>query len=350
MEQMAFIQPPLIMVKKLPPITAPTAEEKRKEEVIQHLHKVIDGAEKPSMKDYIIPDIKTEMVGPKEAIEFYKLSKGNRPIRLAHVMWLAKQILDGKWLVGPPFMLDTRNVFIVGHHRAEAISRAGKYVPVVIMRGVDPRIREYSNQHKAETLGNELKVAGFANCNAEAAALRLAVVLTSEKRIPIQTVGDFKDWRKVFVGLDDIVSCFAGKDPWRKSSIVGAVVYAYNTDPNIVMRCAHQITSGASLAEGHPILVFRNWYTKHIEKFISGGGDERIKTFTWRILHTLRSVIEGTKCRDLKKEVSSEVLNKDLEFFRAANLTRKAESLLSYWRAPRVSSDDFMRYALGEID
>jgi len=330
-----------------------SVKEKRKQMAIELFAKAVEEAEKPAQSDFIVPKVDFAMIGPKEAKELLQKSQGNRKIRELHVRWLEKVMRDGKWVFGPPIIIDLNGVLIGGHHRLHAVIRSGLYVPMTVMKGADPQLNEWTNQHKEAKLGDEIHRYGMNNANARGAIVRLAAELTAKRRIPVNSFSDYAEWARVFKGVDWVVENLVGKDPWRKSSITGAFAYAYNTDPDAVKLFCTKMVTGEGLSKTDPVLAFRNWFLwytatdkdkKDVRKHaIAGGGDERKRVYTFKVLHCIRAAIEKKKPRTLKS-LRMEVSLDDLEYFRQANETRAAKKMVNYWSEPRMSSEEFLSY------
>lgn len=78
-----------------------------------------------------------ENIDPYIASEYLKMSGGNRSLRSSHINYLAQQMRDGSWRLGPAAIaFSARGRLIDGHHRLEAIIRAQHTIITVVMRGL----------------------------------------------------------------------------------------------------------------------------------------------------------------------------------------------------------------------
>ena len=78
-----------------------------------------------------------ESIGPDRARELLALSTGNRNLRSGHIKFLAQQMLDHCWRIGPASIaISTSDRLLDGHHRLHAIIQSKQTIDMIIMRGL----------------------------------------------------------------------------------------------------------------------------------------------------------------------------------------------------------------------
>lgn len=85
------------------------------------------------------PRLSQELIGPAEAAQMLGTAKGNRGLNKRTVERYARDILAGHWPVnGQTIVFSWDGVLRDGQHRLQAVIQAGKKVPFLVVRGVDP--------------------------------------------------------------------------------------------------------------------------------------------------------------------------------------------------------------------
>lgn len=81
--------------------------------------------------------IGVETISPKLAAEWLKANRLNRPVRQAHVNFLAREIEEGKWqLNGQAIIICENEDVLDGQHRLKAIIEAGVSIKTLVIYGV----------------------------------------------------------------------------------------------------------------------------------------------------------------------------------------------------------------------
>ncbi|KPC78711.1 hypothetical protein ADK82_28500 [Streptomyces sp. NRRL S-4] len=112
-------------------------------------------------------------VPPELAAEWLTHNTGNRPLSKGTVQQLAAQIERGEWqLTHQGIAFDEDDVLIDGQHRLAAIVKAGVAVPLTVTHGVPRTAFTVMDTGRKRTGRDTLALAGEANANYLAAALR----------------------------------------------------------------------------------------------------------------------------------------------------------------------------------
>jgi hypothetical protein len=296
---------------------------------------------KPKLSDFVLPKHGFMIVGPKEARKLLKKARKNRPIRMGHVKYLAQRMRNGEWFICDPLAFDDEGYLIGGSHRLKAVILFGGYVVFPTMHGVADGFRDASNTQSGTKLGSELRKNGFTNYNQKSSAVNLAVeLLAGKKVVPIKEAPEYAEWAKVFKGISPVVDrVVKSKGGWRKAAIIGALVYAYNTNPEAVMSFTEKLVTGAGLKATEPVYVLREWYLAYVQSKVhgkAGGGDERVVVYTHRVLIALHAQLERKKVTSLET-ITKTAGVEAVEYFKEANQTRKAKQLIAPWIQQRLT-------------
>jgi hypothetical protein len=117
-----------------------------------------------------------EELNAVKARQWLEHNKGNRPIRQSVVDSLANEMLEGRWICdGDPIRFDINGNQLNGQHRCHAVVLADKVrlgisVPVLVVRGLDPRAMMSMDTNLKRTSGDVLFWAGEKNTKNLAAA------------------------------------------------------------------------------------------------------------------------------------------------------------------------------------
>jgi hypothetical protein len=85
----------------------------------------------------IVAEVMT--ITPRDATEWLKCNKINRPIRKNHVAFLAEEITNGNWQVnGQAIVIADDEQVLDGQHRLFAIIEAGKSIQTLVVYGITP--------------------------------------------------------------------------------------------------------------------------------------------------------------------------------------------------------------------
>lgn len=149
-----------------------------------------------------LPQHKFETITPELAEAYLGKNTDNRNVRKGNVSKLARDIKNGNYLItGDSIRFDWNGVLVDGQHRLLAIIASGQPVVTLVVRNLNPRVRDVidagAKRSAADALGfNEVS----ANATTIAAAIRLiigfqrGVVVTTASRVPDLTNSEIVDW------------------------------------------------------------------------------------------------------------------------------------------------------------
>jgi hypothetical protein len=87
------------------------------------------------------PNVLAEVltVTPADAASWLKCNKNNRPVRKRHVMFLAREIMEGNWQVnGQAIVIADDDQVLDGQHRLMAVIEAGMPIETMVVYGIQP--------------------------------------------------------------------------------------------------------------------------------------------------------------------------------------------------------------------
>lgn len=114
------------------------------------------------------------MLGPGLAKELLDRNHGNRGIRIAKVSQMTRDIEAGNWTNnGETIIISNDGHLNDGQHRAEAVWRAGKEIPVIMVFGVSRESQKTVDQGAARTASDVLGMEGVPNATSVSSAARL---------------------------------------------------------------------------------------------------------------------------------------------------------------------------------
>lgn len=136
----------------------------------------------PSIADPAIladhPDLQIDitMVGPELAKEWLAVNIQNRKPSPAKQRQYAEDMQDGVWmLTGQAVQFDWNGTLIDGQNRLQTIVSTGVAVPLLVVRGLDPRAREVIDTGKARTASDSATMAGIPNAPVVSAMAKLVL-------------------------------------------------------------------------------------------------------------------------------------------------------------------------------
>lgn len=109
---------------------------------------------------------------PALAREWMNQNTRNRALREGVVGRLAEAMSRGEWMEnGETIKFDWHDVMIDGQHRTAAVIESGVTIPVLVVRGLDPRSQETVDRGTRRSLGDMLTLRGETYAHVLAAAL-----------------------------------------------------------------------------------------------------------------------------------------------------------------------------------
>lgn len=125
------------------------------------------------------------VVTPEMAEIFLLANERNRNFIHSNTDKLASAMRAGEWeFNGAPIVFDSNGNLVDGQHRLRAVARTQVSVPMLIVRGVKPvKAQDVIDVGAKRSLNSALRIRGYANANALAAAANYAIPLI-EKGLP----------------------------------------------------------------------------------------------------------------------------------------------------------------------
>jgi len=135
------------------------------------MSEALNGTHGPTSQDK--PTAQLVSVSPAMARDWLATRHANRPLSQQRVKRIAAAIKAGLWaLNGQPLIVCEHNQLIDGQHRCAAIEQAGINVQTLVVFGVDVRTFPTVDQGKKRSGGDVLAIAGHAQAQTLASALR----------------------------------------------------------------------------------------------------------------------------------------------------------------------------------
>jgi hypothetical protein len=170
---------------------------------------------KPSSSKNVValrePEITTtvETVDPDTARIWLEHNEINRTPRAGRIARYAHDMRAGKWkLTGEPIIFSRTGRLLDGQQRLMAVIEAGTEVRFNVTRGVEDDVQQYVDQGAARSPGDALRLAGYFQVTALAAAARLGVLYDNGallgQRLPAVSHADILAWVQEHPGLDEI--------------------------------------------------------------------------------------------------------------------------------------------------
>lgn len=212
-------------------------------------------------------DFEVKTITPAEAAAMLKAGNSrNRPIRKQHVMRLAEEMRERKWVLNGVPIIFNGKLLIDGQHRLEACVESGKPFETLIVRNVAPDSFATIDTGKKRSLADTLAVKGYENYTALAASASIV------HQYQIQEFNDEMGVRqgrtnrvvleamKTYVALPESVAyCTPYKTKIIPISIMGACHYIFSKIDHIqaddfIKRAA----TGDGVKIGTPMYELRN--------------------------------------------------------------------------------------------
>lgn len=132
-------------------------------------------------------EVEVVMLTPELATEWLSHNTRNRNVAADNKNALVRAIKSGEFmLTGESIKFDWDGRLIDGQHRCLAVVAAGRAVPVVVVRGLDPDAQYVIDTGKRRNASEALQFAGYQNTFALAGAARIAI-LWGEGRLRVTT-------------------------------------------------------------------------------------------------------------------------------------------------------------------
>ncbi len=122
---------------------------------------------------------------PELAIQWLGKNIKNRNRRTGRVNSYAQDITDKLWLqAGDPIRFDWNGVMFDGQHRCQAVIRSGRTIRVLVIRGLDPAVRDVIDSGIARTMSDRLRQRGLEQGGPRAQLARLVYLYETGRHHP----------------------------------------------------------------------------------------------------------------------------------------------------------------------
>lgn len=210
-------------------------------------------------------NITVETITPEIAADYLELNTNNRNLRKAHVLMLAKEMNEGRWVEnGDPIRFNGKSL-IDGQHRLKAIISSRTNQRMVVVRGLSgDAMNTIDTNNAARTAGDALSLSGHSQSNILAAAL--AVYDQYNKTGNMWRRGKFSTTR-AFEVLEEIPrikdtiktwSTTVTKSKLCPTSVAMACVFIFEEkDKELADEYITKVFKGMNLSDGEPAAVVR---------------------------------------------------------------------------------------------
>lgn len=199
------------------------------------------------------------LVTPEMAEKFLEKNSQNRDVNRAGVERYKREMLAGRFAVSHQCIaLDRAGVLIDGQHRLTAIIESGVSIWFLLVEGLDPMVRAATDGGTVRRAKDHLKIlAGEqdgALVSSTIAMIRRAVYGTTEKQVFEELKLETEKYASGLAWAKQQESV----RPWNGAVVMGALIFAYQTAPDLVDLVYRELVSGAISTPNDPILVLRD--------------------------------------------------------------------------------------------
>ena len=213
--------------------------------------------------------MKVETITPKLAEKWMAANKSNRPLRRALVGRYAEVIRRGQWeLNGESIKFDEDGVLLDGQHRLAAIVEANKPIKSYVVRDLPRKVFDTLDNGVKRTGADVFSLRGEKNESTLASAIRLLLVYKEHGGFQRNQKTAFITTRDLVEGVDkhpklresvDFIRSLRDLHRILAPSPASFLHYIFaEIDRGEADNFFSSLASGASLAEGSPVLNLRN--------------------------------------------------------------------------------------------
>ncbi len=213
-----------------------------------------------------------KIVTPTMARDWLKTSSfNNRNLRTPNVAKIARDITGGKWVFdGNPIRFDNEGNIIDGQHRLSAIIAADKSVQTLVVVGLDSSAKNTIDTGSARTTSDVLHFNGYKQTSRLAAVCRLHLGyqkhdgdLLAWARTTQHRGSSVQELLEIAEENPRLQDCCSIDKKYKSANALlspAALNYSFYLIGNLQGGAIffEQLNSGASLADGNPILALRN--------------------------------------------------------------------------------------------
>ncbi len=142
------------------------------------------------MTETTTPTVALERITPEDAGVLLAANDHNRNIRPPRVTQLANAIRRGEWEVnGQTLKVAANGTLIDGQHRLHAVMESGIPIETLVMRDLPPEVQDTVDTGRKRRLADILKIEGYRDTHALAAAVNILYRYRSGLRIDYSQAG-----------------------------------------------------------------------------------------------------------------------------------------------------------------
>lgn len=183
------------------------------------------------------PEVKTEVIGPKEARYLLQMNTHNRNIRQQQVSSMARDMKEHRWVLnGETIKVSDEGALIDGQHRLLAVVESGAMVPMLVVRGLPAKAQDSVDIGSKRSLRDQLQLAGNANAANLSAAARFCWFMELDGKPKVfgitPTIAELRDWIDIHPALLDSLMWGerANRSPIRYTTSVAAGLHFMMAD------------------------------------------------------------------------------------------------------------------------
>lgn len=212
-------------------------------------------------------DVTLEQITPEQAEEWLEHhNTHNRRIRKGQVANLAQDMQAGRWMfTGDSIKFDQDGTLLDGQHRLAAVLRASVTVPMIVVRGLDPRAQIAIDIQSRRSAADALKLQHQEGDTKNMAAIARGLLMYDEGEVPthpetVEYVMEHHDELEEAARISEMV---------RRAGLTGGAFYgiahillARVAGEDVAEEFLTKLASGAELEKGSPILLLRRHLAK----------------------------------------------------------------------------------------
>lgn len=208
-------------------------------------------------------ETRLETITPVNAEALLQRNPKNRILSRPRVNTIADAINRGEWKAnGETIIIDSNGDLVSGQHRLHAVIKTGKSIQTLVVRGVDPEVRETVDLGRRRSASDMLVMRGEHNATTLAATIRVLDALRhedmsriSQKLSPIAQAARLGAEPMV---RDVVARVMKFRRKGGAAGVLAAVMtMASDTMPVAAAEYIESLTTGAGLKAGSSILEYR---------------------------------------------------------------------------------------------
>mgnify|MGYP003442261307 FL=1 len=212
-----------------------------------------------------LPTASYELVTPDVARAMLANNENNRFVRKSRVRAYAAQMKGGSWHVTHQGVaIGADGSLYDAQHRLMAVIESGVSVWMLVVRGLSAAARAEIDTGDKRRVADTIRIMdGTGHNNVMTAAARVLALVSGDTANTGQRLVTVDEHRETFRRFEDGFEAVEAVFPSpikriTRAPLLAALVFAYKTDPDGVVKAAVDLRDGAALPSGDPILALRN--------------------------------------------------------------------------------------------